>query len=151
MTGENEIRGRREETRWDQLRRQHRFTPALVIALVVLTLFNGYALVASIVSVADEFEHGRELDDLSTQLGLLALAEAVVCLSALAAVWLRQMRGVHIYVGAKAVVLVIAVALAPEAITMFVMVPLLLGGVLWVAASQAGWRADGFGRPVEKA
>ncbi|GAA1236315.1 hypothetical protein GCM10009676_20630 [Prauserella halophila] len=151
MTGEDELQREHGESRWEQLRRQHRFTLPLLVALVVLTLFNGYGLVASIVSVADEFEHGRELDDITTQIGLLAVIEAVVSLGALAAVWLRRMRGVHVYMGVKAVVLVIGVGIAPEAVSMMIIVPLVLGGVLWVAASQAGWRADGFGRPVGKA
>lgn len=150
-TGENTVQRERGESRWQQLRRQHRFTGPLLFVLAMLTAFTAYATVGSIAALVDEVSHGRELDDVTTQLALLALVESVVSLGALAAVWLRRVRGVHVYVGAKAVVLVLGVGIAPEAVSMMVVVPLVLGGVLWAAASSAGWRADEFDRSAGKA
>ncbi|GAB3476769.1 hypothetical protein [Amycolatopsis cihanbeyliensis] len=146
MKGEEESTRPPLGSRREALRRHHRFTPVLVIVLIVLTLLNGYALLLGIELVTEEVEHGGDIADLELQLGMLALVESVVSVGALAGVWLRRVRGVYVYLAAKVLTLVFGFALAAEYVTLPVVLPLALGGVLWWAANSAGWRLDGWAR-----
>ncbi|EHR52067.1 hypothetical protein SacmaDRAFT_3864 [Saccharomonospora marina XMU15] len=111
----------------------------VVVLLTVLTLANVYAMVSGVALVADEFEHGSELDDLSARLAVLSLAEAVVSLGFLTAVWLRQLWGVHAYLAVK-VVMVLLISVAARHFVPLALLPTLLGVLLWAAVHHAGWR-----------
>ncbi|NIJ11130.1 hypothetical protein FHU38_001474 [Saccharomonospora amisosensis] len=111
----------------------------VVVLLTLLTLANVYAMVSGVALVADEFEHGRELDDLSTRLAVLSLVEAVVSLAFLTAAWLRRLWGVHAYLAVK-VVMVLLISVAARQFVPLALLPALLGVLLWAAVHHAGWR-----------
>lgn len=111
----------------------------LVVVLTLLTLATGYTVVRGMQLVAEEFEHGGELDDMSTRLAVLALVESVVSVGLLAAVWLRRLWGVHGYLAVK-VLMVLLSSVAVERFVPLALLPVLFAGLLWVAVRQAGWR-----------
>lgn len=107
----------------------------LVVLLAFVTLANGAALWRGIVTWYDEATHGGELDDLPMLGAVVATFGAVLALACITATWLRRRWGPPAYLGVQAAAFVFVIVVAPEALSVFSFISLLLAGLLWWLAA----------------
>jgi hypothetical protein len=108
----------------------------LIVLLVFVTLANVLALGIGIEAWYDEATHGGELDDLPMLGAVIATFGSVVALAGIAGAWLRRKWGPPVYAGVQASALLFVLVAAPEALSVFSFVSLLLAGLLWWLAAE---------------